>query len=375
MNKIYTNSASERREGLACRRLVMGISGPELSGEERGWLQNHSPAGIILFSRNLTDLATLLNLVRSIREVTPVPPTLWIDQEGGRVQRLRTPFTRYPSPLRFARHEGKTSLEEARHLAYLAGSLNGMELQSVGIGVNCAPVLDIWEEGADPVIGERAFGRDPQQVIRLAGAWLAGFSQQGGLAMGKHFPGHGAATADSHHALPVVQHGLDHLLRRELLPFQALLPQLPALMTAHLVATAIDAENPATCSSGWLREWLRDRWGYQGLIVSDALEMKALSGTLADRATRAIQAGCDLVLCCTGRLDDSLTTLEGIIPALDDEAVAMDRRIEVTLAPVRVAPGDPWQLMKDETYQHDRRLVERLAEETLANDPTEWNLV
>lgn len=377
MGRIYTNSTSERRGQRAARRLVMGISGPELTREEEDFLRRTPPGGVILFSRNIVDIPTLRHLVRAIGGSATPAPTLWIDQEGGRVQRLRAPFTRYPSPLRFAWHE-RDHGREAQQLAFTAGRLCGMELRTVGIGVNCAPVLDLWEPGADPVIGERAFGIDPQQVVRLAGRWLDGFAAGGGLAMGKHFPGHGAATADSHHALPVVHRPLEGLLQRELAPFHALLPRLPALMTAHLVASAVDGENPATCSRRWLAEWLRRRWGYEGLIVSDALEMKALTGTLEQRAMAATVAGCDLLLCCTGQVADAAPSLAGIARGLElldeGERQQAEQRIETALAPRRFGPGDPQGLLDNPDYRRMRQAVEGLAEEKFSMDPTEWNV-
>ncbi|MBF0425183.1 MAG: beta-N-acetylhexosaminidase [Magnetococcales bacterium] len=357
--------------------LVVALFGPELTAEEARFLRDVHPAGVILFARNLVRIDQVQNLIRAIRDTAAPPPTLWLDQEGGRVQRLRHPLTAYPSPGRLAEIEREDPARAAT-LARQAGWLNGRELVTLGVGINCAPVLDIREPGADPVIGERAFGWHPEQVVRLANAWLAGFTAAGGVAVGKHFPGHGAARADSHKALPRVEKELSALEQWELSPFRQLLTQLPMLMTAHLVATGIDAEQPATWSASLLRDLLRRQWGYSGLVVSDALEMGALSGPLDQRAEWAIQAGCDLVLCCTGRLDDSILTLTGVERALRAPEVArttidMQQRIERILAPARCEPGDLGTLFADLEYRYWRQELEALAAAPAAPDPTAPN--
>ncbi|MBF0285924.1 MAG: beta-N-acetylhexosaminidase [Magnetococcales bacterium] len=357
------------------RHVVLALSGREMTLHEAKLLRRHAPAGVILFSRNLGALEETAALIRSLVAACDPPPTVWIDQEGGRVQRLRDPLTRYPSALRYAEAEARLGREEAAELARLAGWLCGRELAALGLGVDCAPVLDLREEGANPVIGERAFGDHPEQVIRLAGAWLAGLTSAGVLGMGKHFPGHGAARADSHHALPVVEKSREALLAWELLPFRALLDRLPAMMTAHLVATGVDAEQPATWSAPWLRELLRGAWGYQGLIVSDAVEMGALSGSIAQRTEKALIAGCDLILCCTGKPEDNEAALDGAALALEtmDPAwvAASAARIERILAPHRLTPGDWRGLLEEPAYREARRRVEGLREAHVARDPTE----
>ncbi|MBF0153102.1 MAG: beta-N-acetylhexosaminidase [Magnetococcales bacterium] len=354
--------------------LVTSLSGPELNADEAYFLRSSRPSGVILFARNLVDVFQIQELIRAIRGAVTPSPTLWLDQEGGRVQRLRRPLTACPSPGRFAELERHDPVQ-ARELSRQAGWLNGRELATLGIGVNCAPVLDIRESQADPVIGERAFGWDPQQVIRLAGAWLEGFTSTGGVAVGKHFPGHGAARADSHKSLPRIEKDRHTLDCWELRPFRELLSRLPLLMTAHLVATGIDPQHPATWSAPLLRDILRHQWRYEGLLVSDALEMGALSGPLDDRAEMALRAGCDLVLCCTGRLDDSMLALAGLERALAaTDAVPntadISRRIERTLAPARIEPGDMDALLAETEYQRWRHALERVQDTHAAPDPT-----
>ncbi|MEO5339241.1 MAG: beta-N-acetylhexosaminidase [Magnetococcus sp. MYC-9] len=359
----------------AGRHLVVGIASLALTQAEESFLRRVQPSGLILFSRNIQDLDQVQALIESIRERISPNCTVWVDQEGGRVQRLRDPLTRFPSPWQWV-EVAHQQPERAVELARLAGQVCGRELATLGIGVNCAPVLDIREPGADPVIGERAFGETPRGVIALAGAWLEGLQGWGVMAIGKHFPGHGAARADSHHSLPVISSSRAALEQRELVPFRALLAHLPALMTAHLVASSLGDE-PATWSRTLLQDVLRQEWDYQGLVVSDALEMGALSGPLEERACRAIQAGCDVVLCCTGRLEDNAATLAGVSRALHAlpgmQRMMLQDRIVRCLAPYCPTPGDWRELLRQPDYVQARHVLEAVAEENRQMDPTEPN--
>lgn len=359
------------------RHLVVGLSSLILTDAEKHFLEQVQPAGVILFSRNIQTLNQLLTLINSIHTVVgQTTTTLWIDQEGGRVQRLRHPFTRFPSPFRLAQLF-RTDPKQAKSLAKISGQLCGLELASMGIGINCAPVLDIRELKADPVIGERAFGSSPQEIIPLAQLWIEGLKDQGIMPVGKHFPGHGAAQSDSHKTLPIISRTSQEMEQWEFLPFKTLLPHLPALMTAHLVAAGLGETLPATWSPTLLKTLLRQQWGFTGLLVSDAIEMGALSGSLKERAFRSIHAGCDLVLCCTGRLQDSIETLQGITQALHTldptETKNMGQRIERSLTPYRLPPGDWENLLKNPDYQHARKLIEKLADTPETQDPTELN--
>lgn len=359
--------------------LVIGLAGRMLQAEEREWIARHRPAGVILFARNLGSLDEVVDLVHSIRAAGSPAPTLWLDQEGGRVQRLREPLTRYPSAGTLARWEADHP-EEALELAQDWGQLCGQELLALGFGVDCAPVLDLWEPGAHPVIGDRAFGADPDQVVRLAGAWLTGFSTSGCMAVGKHFPGHGGALVDSHRHLPVIDRDLNQLQQRELSPFKQLAHRLPALMTAHLVARALDSQVPATWSVGIMTQLLRHEWGYQGLVVSDAIEMAALEGDLALRTQRAIAAGCDLVLCCTGRLQDNEAARLGVLAALEAQAGSSQGpwfgagEVATRLDRYRLPPGDWKRLLMDSDYRYRRERLEKVFQDPqkmLGVDPTE----
>lgn len=361
----------------------MGLASTTLAAEEAAFLRRVQPSGIILFSRNIQEFDQLHALITTVREQISPPCTIWVDQEGGRVQRLRAPFTCFPSPWHLAHWQGTPATisgfpieKRAFMLARVAGDLCGMELAAMGIGVNCGPVLDIREVGADPVIGDRAFGDTPQRVIQLAGAWLSGLQQRGIMAVGKHFPGHGAALQDSHVALPIINKGRAALENWELQPFQQLMARLPAIMTAHLVASALGDHEPATFSMTLLRGMLRSKWGYQGLLVSDALEMGALTGPLEVRARRAMLAGCDVVLCCSGKLEDSAATLDGIQHALEIMPVGRwarcEKRVRQGLAPYGFPPGDWRALLQQPDYQRARRLVESVTEAVQAHDPTEF---
>lgn len=365
--------------------LVVGVSSLTLTAEEKIFLRRVQPSGVILFSRNIQELDQVQALIFAIRDQVSPLCTVWIDQEGGRVQRLRQPFTSFPSPWYLAQKArltleagDKTGSEQATVLARLAGQVCGMELASLGIGVNCAPVLDIREAGADPVIGERAFGATPEEVVQRAGAWLEGLQQHGVMAIGKHFPGHGAARADSHKSLPLVSKSRAAWEQWELQPFKRLMTRLPALMTAHLVADGLDGAMPATCSSSILQGILRQEWGYTGLIVSDALEMQALSGSLEERSYRSLMAGCDLVLCCTGRVEDNEATLLGAMRASETLTTVQrqqwETRVEQLLRPYALIPGDWKELLRRPDYLQSRRLVEAIAEDVRDEDPTEHSI-
>ncbi len=352
--------------------LIIALQAKEPTKEEMAFLNHARPAGVILFGRNLSDLKQTSTLIKTITQ-TAGSPTIWIDQEGGRVQRLRAPLTRYPSPFQFALLARQDPIQ-AERLLYTAGRLCGEELRALGIGVNCAPVLDIREEGANPVIGERAFGSHFSEVILNVTSWLHGFRETGVMAIGKHFPGHGGAQADSHHALPILEKSLKEMKKWEMNPFRALSTHLPALMTAHMGVAQIDQGVPATWSRTLLYKTLRQKWNYPGLIVSDALEMGALTGPIEERARLSIAAGCDLVLVCTGNMADNESAIIGISQALKQmkqkEAEKSAARIQNTLAPFRFQPGSIKRLLNDHSYQKRRQQVEAVAETLFAIDPT-----
>lgn len=292
------------------RAVIVSLSGPELCADEAAMLRSHRTAGVILFARNCVSPDQVAVLCRAIREAAgePALPVL-IDQEGGRVMRLRPPLWRDLPPMRaigrLAEQDEAAGLEAAR----LAGRLIGGDLSRAGITVNCAPLLDVAQPGMTNAIGDRAFSADPALVGRLGLALIAGLQAAGVAPVIKHLPGHGRARVDSHLELPRVETGLDALRAVDFVPFLAC-RQAPIAMTAHLLFTALDQERPATQSPRIVREVIRAELGFEGILLSDDLSMSALAGPLPERAALAIEAGCDLALYCHGVLEESLAILE-----------------------------------------------------------------
>ncbi|WP_275287711.1 beta-N-acetylhexosaminidase [Halomonas elongata] len=278
--------------------VMLDLEGPRLRREEQELLGHPSVGGIILFGRNVEDAAQVRELCQSIRQVRP-ELLLAIDQEGGRVQRLRQGVTRLPSMARLGR-EYEVAPEVARRLCQDAGWLLGMEMAGCGLDLSFAPVLDV-DSGVSSVIGDRSFGGSPEAVSGLAGAFIEGLHEAGMAAVGKHFPGHGGVAADSHHELPVDERSLADLRARDLIPFRTLASRLDGMMPAHVVYPDFD-DRPAGFSPAWLG-MLRETLGFKGTIFSDDLSMAGASsaGTPADRARLALEAGCDTLLVCNDR--------------------------------------------------------------------------
>jgi beta-N-acetylhexosaminidase len=260
----------------------------------------------IVFGRNLASPADLVgqaaDLCRALHEAAPreAPLLVAVDQEGGRVQRLRAPLTVWPPMLRLGEHAVRDPAA-ARALSQAVGRALGDELAALGFDLDFAPVLDVHTNPANPVIGDRAFANDAEQVIALAGAFVQGLSEAGILGCGKHFPGHGDTHLDSHLALPRVDHPVERLHAVELAPFRALI-DLPLFMTAHVIFSALDSEVPATLSARVIAGLLRGELGYRGVVVSDDLEMKAIADHfgIVEAMTTALLAGCDAFLLCHG---------------------------------------------------------------------------
>ena len=280
----------------APRAVVLGCSGESLNAFERDFFPAVGPVGFILFRRNCSSPNQVRELVASLRECVGRDATpVLIDQEGGRVARLRPPHWRlYPSALRLASLPDPLTERAAR----LAARLIADDLGRLGITVDCLPVLDLPVAGADPVIGDRAYGSDPDRVARLARAVCEGLLGGAVLPVIKHIPGHGRARVDSHEGCPLVETGHDELSRTDFAPFRAL-GEMPWAMTAHIVYAAIDAA-PATLSRQVVAEIIRGEIGFDGVLVSDDLSMRALGGRIGERARRALAAGCDLALHCNG---------------------------------------------------------------------------
>jgi beta-N-acetylhexosaminidase len=275
--------------------VILGCSGESLNAFERDFFRAADPVGFILFRRNCGSPDQVSELVASLREcIGRDDAPVLIDQEGGRVARLRPPHWRlYPSAARLA------SLPDpmAERAARIAARLIADDLAWLGITVDCLPVLDLPIEGADPVIGDRAYGRNPERVVRLARAVCEGLLEGAVLPVIKHIPGHGRARVDSHEACPLVETGHDELSPTDFVPFRAL-AAMPWAMTAHIVYAALDAAEPATLSRRVVSEIIRGEIGFSGVLLSDDLSMRALGGTIGERARRALAAGCDLALHC-----------------------------------------------------------------------------
>lgn len=281
--------------GKPPRAVILGCAGEQLSADESRFFGAADPVGFILFRRNCRSPDQVGELVAALRGVigrSDAP--ILIDQEGGRVARLRPPAWRlYPS----AACLGSLPDPQAEIAARLGARLIADDLEPLGITVDCLPVLDIPVAGADPVIGDRAYGTEPGRVTKLARAACHGLLEGGVLPVIKHIPGHGRARVDSHHACPVVETETDELSRTDFVPFHAL-AAMPWAMSAHIVYRAIDMTAPATLSRLVISEVIRGVIGFDGVLVSDDLSMHALGGDIAERAERALAAGCDLVLHC-----------------------------------------------------------------------------
>ena len=289
------------------RAAIVGIAGTSLQPQERDLFAATPPAGVILFRRNVDDPAQLASLTAALRASLSADAVIAVDQEGGRVARLRPPHWRaHPSAGVIGALYRRDPAAGLRAAA-LTGSLIGQECAEAGIDVACAPVLDLSFPGASDVVGDRSYGSDPASVAALGLAMADGLMAAGVTPVAKHAPGHGRALVDSHHDLPVVP--ADASLEDELAAFQAC-AGLPWMMTAHLLYCGIDAARPGTLSPFVIQQVIRGRIGFEGVLVSDDLAMRALQGAPGDLAMAALAAGCDLALHCTGALEDSRVVLQ-----------------------------------------------------------------
>ena len=306
---------------------VLGCAGLSLTSDERSFFRDANPLGFILFARNCETPAQVSSLISELRAcVGRDDAPILIDQEGGRVARLKPPHWRdMPAAAVFA-ELAKRNPEEAEEAVYLNNRLTADELRQLGVSVNCTPVLDLPQPNADPIIGDRAFGKTPEKVVRLAEMVCRGMLDGAIAPVIKHIPGHGRALVDSHEALPVVEAKREELENHDFAPFEAL-NMMPWAMTAHVIYSAFDPENPATLSSLVVHEVVRSKIGFDGLLISDDLSMKALGGDYRNRAKRALAAGCDLVLHCNGKSDEMRSVMEGCA-SLTEEAESRFKRAE-----------------------------------------------
>jgi beta-N-acetylhexosaminidase len=325
---------------MTARAFIAGCSGLELTPDEKAFFRDADPWGFILFKRNIGDPGQVRALTASLREtVGRADAPILVDQEGGRVQRMGPPhWQRYPPGRAYGRLLPNDPLAQ-REGARLGARLIAHDLLSVGITVDCLPVLDVPAPGGHDVIGDRAYAGDPQAVAVLGRAAAEGLLAGGVLPVIKHIPGHGRAGADSHAALPVVEASREELERVDFAPFRVL-ADMPLGMSAHVVYTAVDPERPATTSPTVIAEIIRGSIGFDGLLMSDDLSMNALSGSLRERAAAALAAGCDVALHCNGKLDEmqavaeAAPVLSGAAKQRADHALGRLRHVPEPLDPV-----------------------------------------
>lgn len=323
--------------------VIFGCAGPALSDQERAFFAAEQPAGFILFARNIVSPQQLLTLTTDLRLcVDRADLLVAVDQEGGRVQRLTAPHWRkYPPMAVFGR-----CAEQDRGLAQEALALNctliADDLRRVGINVDCLPLLDIPVAGSDTVIGDRAFSGDRELVAFLGKTVIDSLQSAGILPVMKHIPGHGRALVDSHHALPNVKETRQTLEMSDFMPFRQL-AHCPLAMTAHIIYEAIDAHATATLSKTIIQDIIRGAIGFQGLLMTDDLSMKALDGGMAGRATRALEAGCDLILHCNGDMSE----MQDIALVMPEAASRVGQAISQMLIHLRPERLDRDKVEKD----------------------------
>jgi beta-N-acetylhexosaminidase len=313
---------------------IYGLAGPDLTADEAAFFRDARPAGYILFRRNCETRDQMRRLTDALRELEGDDNVaILIDQEGGRVARMRPPeWLAFPSGEAFDRLyqlAPSSAIEAARVNARALGLMLG----EVGVTVDCLPMLDVRQPGATDIVGDRAMGSEPMQVSSLGRAVLDGLASAGVVGVIKHIPGHGRALVDSHHELPVVTAGEDELAI-DLEPFERL-REAAMGMTSHLLYTQWDAERPASQSPVVIHDIIRGRIGFDGFLMSDDIGMEALAGDHGQRAAACVEAGCDVALHCDGKMDNMMR-VAAAVPALSDEGAARLARAMAS----RFAPAD-----------------------------------
>jgi beta-N-acetylhexosaminidase len=317
---------------------ILGCAGPTLSAEEAAFFADVRPWGFILFARNIETSDQTRALIEALRRtIDDEGAPVLVDQEGGRVQRLKPPLAKLrPPAARFGELYARDP-EAAIQAVFLNHRLLADELASLGFDADCAPCVDLIHAGAHALIGDRSLGSDVGQVSRLGRAAMEGLLAGGVAPIIKHIPGHGRATADSHYDLPVVDTSEADLSETDFAPFRAL-ADAPMAMTAHVLYSAIDHQACATVSQRVIQSAIRGRIGFDGLLMSDDLSMKALGGTLAERTRRSLEAGCDIVLHGNGALvGEPVRDLAAELKAIADVAPALDGRAAARAGAARAA--------------------------------------
>ena len=312
---------------------IFGVAGTELLADERVFFEAIKPIGFILFARNIDNPDQVKALVADLKAtLVDMPCLVLIDQEGGRVARLRSPhWPEYPPGAVFGDLSAQ-DMKAAQAALRLNSRLIADDLSKLGINVDCLPVLDVPAPGSHDVIGDRAYGHDPQTVAALGRAACEGLLEGGVLPVIKHMPGHGRASADSHLELPRVEASLEELRDTDFAPFRAL-AEMPVGMTGHMLFTAIDDKRCVTTSPTVIDEIIRGDIGFDGLLLSDDLNMEAMDGTLGERAAAAQAAGCDVALHCNGKLSEMKEVAAALSPPSEKALVRLSRALDLLTAP------------------------------------------
>lgn len=334
---LYNSTMNESKA------LILGCSGLSLTADEKAFYREHRPWGFILFGRNIGDAAQITDLIASMRDCVGWHAPVLIDQEGGRVQRIKPPLLQsYPS----AQVLGdiyRQDREKGIRAAWLMSRLHAFDLTRFGFTMDCLPVLDVPIEGASNVIGNRAYGFDPVTVTEMGKAASAGLKAGGMLSCMKHMPGHGRGMADSHHELPVVRASRAELEAHDFVPFRAMRDE-PCGMSCHVVFSAYDAENPATTSSIVIEEVIRGHIGFDGLLISDDSSMNALKGTLGERARAISSSGIDILLHCNGVMEE----MKAVTAEARPLAGKASERASRALASIQPADGSSEEALRAE---------------------------
>ncbi|MDR3326375.1 MAG: beta-N-acetylhexosaminidase [Rhodospirillaceae bacterium] len=304
--------------------VIYGCAGLSLSDEEKCFFNNTNPFGFILFSRNIATPIQVMKLVNELRNCVEHHAPILIDQEGGAVQRLKEPYWHLHHPMEIFGKMAEKDLSLARRATWLNARIMANELSELGINVNCAPVLDLKINDASNVIGNRSFGNDPVLVADLGRSAMEGLLDGTVISIVKHTPGHGRALVDSHKELPVVETNLKTLEQSDFLPFRSL-RDAPWAMTAHIVYKAIDSKRPATISKIVIKQIIRDAIGCESVLLSDDISMKSLSGSFSERAQNSLDAGCDIVLHCNGKIIEMQNMASALRPLSDNAQIRLSR--------------------------------------------------
>lgn len=332
---------------------ILGLSGKTLTSDERQFFRDADPWAFILFARNVDYPDQVRRLCDELRASVGREALIFVDQEGGRVQRLKAPHWRaYPTGAKYAALYAQDKMM-GRRFCFLGHRLIADDLRQVGITANCAPVLDLPQPEADPIISDRALGDHNDSIVDLAHAAMSGLMSGGVAPVIKHIPGHGRATVDSHLALPRIETGLSTLQKTDFEPFRKL-GNAPMAMTAHAVYAAADDKEPVTTSAAALKSLIRDAIGFDGLLMSDDLDMKALTGSsLKAKTEAALKAGCDIALQCSGQLTHMEEVTAGARPLAG-------RALERALIAEACSSG-PDEFDRAEAEAEFDRLLERAA--------------